>query len=92
MKGVENGGGLRRILYDITKAQLLEKAQQLLFPNGKNSSKLEKCEVGLGNFAGKPFTEVLRVDFVRLFDETRTLCIQSKVLLSYNQEELFPNG
>ena len=58
VKGVENGGGLRRIPYDdITKAQLLERAQQLFFPNGKNSSQLENCEVGLGNFAGEPFKE-----------------------------------
>ena len=60
VKGVANGGGLRRIPYDnITKAQLLERAQQLFFPNGKNinSIQLENCEVGLGNFAGEPFTE-----------------------------------
>ena len=60
MKGVANGGGLQRIPYDnITKAQLLERAQQLFFPNGKNinSIQLENCEVGLGNFAGEPFTE-----------------------------------
>lgn len=62
VEGVENGGGIRRVPYDdITKTQLLERAQQIFFPNGKNSSlqtvELENCDVGLGNFAGEPFTE-----------------------------------
>lgn len=62
MEGLENGGGIRRVPYDdMTKTQLLERAQQIFFPNGKNSSQqtveLENCDVGLGNFAGEPFTE-----------------------------------
>ena len=62
VRGIANGGGLRRIPYsDLTTSQLLQRATDIFFPNGKSplpkAGELERCTYELGNFAGEPLKD-----------------------------------
>ena len=61
MRGIEKGGGLRRIPFkEYTISQLLDEAKKIFFPGGKSghakAQKLEFCECSLGNFTGTPLS------------------------------------
>ncbi|KAL9965542.1 hypothetical protein ACROYT_G029356 [Oculina patagonica] len=62
VRGVDNGGGLRRIAYsDYSKSALLQRATEIFFPNGKShfpkAEELKTCTTELGNFAGEPLLQ-----------------------------------
>ena len=62
MRGIANGGGLCRIPYSVlTTSQLLQRATDIFFPNGKSlfpkAGELERCTYELGNFAGEPLKD-----------------------------------
>lgn len=59
VRGIEKGGGLRRIVYkEYTVSELLEEAKKIFFPGGKSgygkARELELCECSLGSFTGTP--------------------------------------
>ena len=61
VRGIEKGGGLRRIPFkEYTISQLLDEAKKFFFPGGKSghakAQKLEFCECSLGNFTGTPLS------------------------------------